>query len=142
TDSQVTSDQASETAARPAGPVAGIDSAGTDTSVRPGGDFDAYANGGWRATTEIPADRASTGIFLQVFNKAEQRTAELVQSIIDGDPQPGSDERRIADYYAAFMDTDTIEERGLEPVQPQLDAIAAIDDRTALAAYLGEHLRA
>jgi len=142
TDSQAATDQAPDIAATPAEPVIGIDIAGMDTSVQPGDDFEAYANGGWRETTEIPADRASTGIFLQVFNKAEQRTAELVQSIIDGDPQPGSDERRIADYYAAFMDTDTIEERGLEPVQPQLDAIAAIDDRTALAAYLGEHLRA
>src|SRR5690606_86952 len=142
TDQQATTDQAAQTAPRPAEPVIGIDLAGMDTSVQPGDDFEAYANGGWRNTTEIPADRASTGIFLQVFNTAEQRTAELVQSIIDGDPQPGSDERRIADYYAAFMDTDTIDPRGLEPVQPRLDALAAIDDRTALAAYLGEHLRA
>src|SRR5690606_21166405 len=133
TDSQATSDQASETAARPADPAIGIDLAGMDTSVQPGGGVEAYANGRWRRATQRAAGRASTGIFLQVFNKAEQRTAELVQSIVDGDPQPGTDERRIADYYAAFMDTETIEQRGLEPVQPQLDAIAAIDDRTALA---------
>jgi putative endopeptidase len=123
-------------------PVIGIDIAGMDTAVKPGDDFEAYANGGWRETTEIPADRASTGIFLQVFEKAEKRTADLVQAIIDSDPQPGSDERRIADYYTAFMDTGTIEQRGLEPLQPQLDAIGAIDDRTALAKYLGDHLRA
>jgi putative endopeptidase len=125
-----------------AAPVIGIDIAGMDTAVKPGDDFEAYANGGWRETTEIPADRASTGIFLQVFEKAEKRTADLVQAIIDSDPQPGSDERRIADYYTAFMDTATIEQRGLEPLQPQLDAIGAIDDRTALAKYLGDHLRA
>ena len=125
-----------------AAPAIGIDIAGMDTAVKPGDDFEAYANGGWRETTEIPADRASTGIFLQVFEKAEKRTADLVQSIIDGDPQPGSDERRIADYYTAFMDTATIEQRGLEPLQPQLDAIEAIGDRTALASYLGDHLRA
>src|SRR5690606_31535752 len=139
---QATSDQASDTAARPAEPVIGIDLAGMDTSVQPGDDFEAYANGGWRETTEIPADRASTGIFLHVLNKAEQRTAELVQSIIDGDPPPGSDARRIADHYAAFMDTDTIEARRLEPAQPHRRATAAACVRPSPAARLGAHLRA
>ena len=67
-------------ATAPAAPVIGIDLAGIDKSVQPGDDFDQYANGTWRANAEIPADRSSTGIFLQVFQKAEQRTADLVAS--------------------------------------------------------------
>jgi putative endopeptidase len=141
-DSETTASAAPPPIEAPARPTAGIDVAGMDTSVKPGDDFEAYANGGWRKTAEIPADRSSTGMFLQVFNKAEKRTADLVQAIIDSDPLPGTDERRIADYYAAFMDTDAIEQRGLAPLQPQLDTISAIDDRTAFAQYLGEHLRA
>src|SRR5690606_25965822 len=65
--------------AAPAAPVIGIDLAGLDKTVQPGDDFEQYANGGWRNATEIPADRSSTGMFLKVFEKAEQRTAELVQ---------------------------------------------------------------
>jgi len=126
----------------PAQPVIGIDLAGLDKSVQPGDDFDEYANGGWRKATEIPADRSSTGIFLQVFQKAEQRLADLVKSIAESNPAAGTDERRIADYYAAFLDTDTIEQRGLAPVQPELDAIAAIGDKAAFATWLGQNLRA
>jgi putative endopeptidase len=65
-----------------------------------------------------------------------------VKGIIDAKPAAGTDERRIADYYAAFMDTATIEQRGLAPVQPELDAIAAVNDKAAFATYLGQNLRA
>jgi putative endopeptidase len=142
-----TADQAAQPATPPAAtapaqPVIGIDVAGMDKSVQPGDDFNEYANGGWLKTAEIPADRSSTGIFLQVFQKAEQRQADLVKSIIDAKPAAGTDERRIADYYTAFMDTATIEQRGLAPVQPELDAIAAVNDKAAFATYLGQGLRA
>src|SRR3546814_5934470 len=91
-------------ATAPAAPVIGIDLAGMDKSVQPGDDFNGYANGGWLKTAVIPDDRSSTGIFLQVFQKAEQRNAALVKEIAASNPAAGSDARRIADYYAALMD--------------------------------------
>jgi len=130
------------TASAPVAPTIGIDLAGIDKSVQPGDDFEAHANGTWRRTVEIPADRSSTGVFLTVFEKAEQRNKELVQALAAGDPPAGSDERRIADYYLAFMDEAGIEARGLEPLQPELDRIAAIDDAEELARVLGDGLRA
>ncbi|HOZ24244.1 MAG TPA: hypothetical protein PLI83_05600, partial [Thermomonas sp.] len=63
-----------------AGTGLGIDLAGMDKAVQPGDDFDAYANGTWAKTTEIPADRSSTGTFLKVLELAEKRNAELVQA--------------------------------------------------------------
>jgi putative endopeptidase len=125
----------------PRGP-SGIDLAGIDHSIRPGNDFDGYANGNWRKTAVIPADRSSTGVFLQVFQKAEKRNAELIKTIAASKAPAGSSQRKIADYYAAFMDTAGIEKRGLAPLQPQLSAIAAITTKAALAAQLGGELRA
>jgi len=126
----------------PVAPAIGIDLAGIDKSVQPGDDFDEYANGNWRKTAVIPDDRSSTGVFYEVFRKAEQRNRELVQGIAAANPAAGTDERRIADYYAAFMDEAAIEAHGLAPVQPELDAIQAIGDKAALATYLGQGLRA
>lgn len=54
----------------PAELSSGIDVVGMDRSVKPGNDFEAYANGGWRRTAVIPDDRSSTGVFLTVFEKA------------------------------------------------------------------------
>ena len=124
------------------GTAIGIDVAGIDKAVQPGDDFDSYANGGWRAKTEIPADRSSTGIFLQVFNVAEGRNAALIAEAAKANAAAGTDQRRIADYYTAFLDTAGIEQRGLAPIRPELDAIAAIADKPALARALGADLRA
>lgn len=54
----------------------------------------------------------------------------------------GSDERRIGDYYASYMDEKAIEAKGLAPLKDHLAAIAAIGDKRELAAHIGEGLRA
>ena len=120
----------------------GVDLAGIDHSLKPGDDFDGYANGTWRKTAVIPADRASTGIFLQVFEKAEQRNAELIKAAAANKAPTGSNERKIADYYAAYMDQASIDAHGLRPLRPQLRRIDAIRTRSDLASVLGSQLRA
>ncbi|WNL47163.1 M13 family metallopeptidase [Dyella sp. BiH032] len=122
--------------------AAGVDLAGIDKAVKPGDDFDGYANGNWKKTAQIPADRASTGIFLQVFEKAEKRNAELIRDVGKNHPKAGSNERKIGDYYAAFMDEAAIEKNGLNPLKPELAKIDAIKDKASLSAVLGGTLRA
>jgi putative endopeptidase len=120
----------------------GINLAFRNASAKPGDDFDEYANGSWRKTTEIPPDRSSTGVGYEVFKKAEQRNADLVKEAGAGNPAPNSPQRLIADYYKAFMDEAGIEKRGLAPVAQSLSHIQAIKSKTELARALGQHLRA
>ena len=134
--------EAAAPAAPAAKPTSGVDLSAVDKAVAPGDDFYAYANGSWQKATEIPADRASTGVFYTVFEKAEKRLSNLVQGLEKSNPAAGSDARRIADYYAAWMDEAGIEARGLAPLQPKLDAVEAISDGASLSSYLGSTLRA
>ena len=120
----------------------GVNPGFRDLKVKPGDDFEEYANGAWRKSTEIPADRSSTGVNFEVFQKAEKRTAELVQQAGASKPAQGTSKRLIADYYAAYMDTAGIEKRGLDPLKEKLARIARIKTRTDLAQALGEDLRA
>ena len=120
----------------------GVDLTAVDKSVTPGDDFDAYANGAWRAQTEIPADRSSTGVFFDVFEKTEGQNRALIDAALIAKAAPGTDQRRIADYYTAYNDTDAIERRGLAPIQPSLARIAALKDKRQLATMLGANLRA
>ena len=120
----------------------GVDLAGIDRSVQPGDGFDQYANGAWRAATPIPPDRSSIGAFLTAALLVEQRNNEIITGAARGNPAPGTNERRIADYYAAYLDRATIDRRGTEPLQPHLARIAAISDRRALSAALGASMRA
>ncbi|HEU4959960.1 MAG TPA: M13 family metallopeptidase [Sphingomonas sp.] len=124
------------------GTESGIDLAGLDKAVKPGDNFDEYANGGWRAKTEIPADRSSTGVFLEVFNKAEANNRAIIDAALKSDAAAGTDQRKIADYYRAYMDTNGIEQRGLAPLKGELDAIAGLKDKTELVRMLGADMRA
>ena len=126
----------------PPGKAIGIDLALRDLAVKPGDDFEAYANGTWRKKTEIPADRSSTGVDFEVFQKAEKRNADLIREAGTGKPAPGTPQRMIADYYAAYMDTASIEKRGLDPLKERLAKIAEIKSKTYLARALGQQLRA
>lgn len=125
-----------------AGTGVGVDLVGLDKQVKPGDDFEEYANGGWRAKTEIPADRVITGMFLDVFNKAEANNKAIIDAALKADAATGTDQRRIADWYKAYTDTAGIEARGLTPLKPVLDAIAALKDKHALSAMLGGNVRA
>ena len=120
----------------------GVNLALRDLAVKPGDDFEEYANGAWRKTTEIPADRSSTGVGFEVFQKAEKRNADLVREAGAGKPAAGTPQRMIADYYAAYMDEAGIEKRGLAPLKERLAKIAGIKSKTDLARALGQDLRA
>ncbi|MEA3031956.1 MAG: putative endopeptidase [Sphingomonadales bacterium] len=134
---------AAAAAAQPAGPAAvGVDVAGIDKAAQPGDGFDLYANGGWRARTEIPADRASIGSFLTAALLVEQRNIAIITGAGRDHPAPGSNARKIADYYAAWLDRAAIDARGPAPLRPLLARIEAISDRRALSAALGASMRA
>jgi putative endopeptidase len=119
----------------------GIDLAGMDHSVKPGDDFFSYANGTWVKNTQIPADRAGTGPTQDLEDLTAQRTADLIRNMANNHPAAGSNDRKIADYYAAFMDEATIEKRGLAPLKAELDRIDAIKTRDDLARVMGSELR-
>ncbi|HZZ67555.1 MAG TPA: M13 family metallopeptidase [Phenylobacterium sp.] len=119
---------------------AGLDLAGMDRNVKPGDDFFAYANGHWLATTEIPADRSSWGVGAELTELTTARTQALIQGAAKA--KPGTEARKIGDYYLAYLDEKKIEALGLKPLQPTLVRIAAVKDKTALAAEFGRELRA
>ncbi len=104
----------------------GIDLSNVDAGARPQDDLFGHVNGRWLADYEIPADRATDGAFRSLFDRAEDQVRDLITEVSDNASAPGTDEQRIGDLYASFLDEDTVEQRG---VQPLLDELAAIDAR-------------
>jgi len=119
-----------------------LDVAGMDPSVHSGDDFFRYANGGWLKTTEIPPDRSTLGSFSMLEEKVSERTVALMREAAASGKSAPPEAGRVGAYYAAFMDENSIEEKGLAPLRAELDAIAAIGDKAALATVLGSELRA
>jgi predicted metalloendopeptidase len=123
-------------------PTHGIDVAGMDRSVTPGDDFFRYANGGWLARTDIPADRSSWGVFNELADETTRLTRDLLEAAARSDAPPGSPRRQAGDYYATYLDERAIDAAGTQPLQQMLARVDAIQDKTTLARILGEDLRA
>ena len=120
----------------------GILPASMDTSVKPGDDFYNYANGAWMRDTEIPADRSNIGGFWIADQQTEKNLEALVAELEESEPEAGTDAERVKAYYDAFLNTATIDRLGMAPIQPDLQRIAAIRDKTGLARAIGGTIRA
>lgn len=135
-----------QTSAAPAASQAdtpiGINLAAMSPKVKPGDDFYTYANGEWMKTTEIPADRSSTGAFLVAFQETEKHKTSLIADLVKAEHAAGSDDARIADFYKAYTNTAAIDAAGMKPMEADLASYQAIADKHALSAALGANLRA
>jgi len=120
----------------------GIVVANLDTSVKPGDDFFEYANGAWIKRTEIPPDRANVNVFSVLTDLTNKRTVGLIEEVAKANAPAGSGKRKIGHLYNSYMDEAGIEAKGLAPLRPHLEAIAALRDKRELARALGESLRA
>lgn len=124
-----------------AGTALGINAGSMDRTIKPGDDFNLFANGSWLKSVEIPADRSDTGSHYVAFKETERQQNELLSAILKSDPAPSSNEARIKDYHSAYMDQAGIDAAGLAPVQADLARFAAISDRAQLSKVLGEQIR-
>ena len=120
----------------------GIAVASMDRSVKPGDDFYLYANGDWIKRAVIPPDRAGVDVWTKLDDQSNKRTADLIAEIAKSNPPAGSGTRKVADLYNSYMDETGIEAKGMSPLKPHLEALAAIHDKKELARALGESLRA
>jgi endothelin-converting enzyme/putative endopeptidase len=114
--------------------TSGIELANMDTTVRPQDDFFRYVNGTWLATTEIPADRTYTGVFMDLRDQAREDVNAIIEEVAARtDLEPGSDEQKVADLYNSFMDTERLDALGMEPLEADLAKIDAVTDKNELA---------
>jgi putative endopeptidase len=115
----------------------GIHPEDMDPTCKPCTDFWQYVNGGWHSKNPIPPDKASWGPFTILADANRERIRTLLDAAsADSHTAPGSDARRMGDYYAACVDTAAIDARGIAPLQPDFERIAAIHTRADLMAVL------
>lgn len=115
----------------------GIDLSYVDADARPQDDLFGYVNGRWLTEYQMPGDRATDGAFRSLYDRAEEHVRDLITEAAASNAAQGSDEQRIGDLYASFMDEQTVAARGMQPLLDELTAIDAADSPDALAAVLG-----
>jgi putative endopeptidase len=118
--------------------TAGIDISGLSSAVRPQDDLYRYANGPWLEQHEIPADKAIYGAFHALSDTSEQDVRAIVEKAVAANHPDGSEPRKVADLYTSFMDEETIERLGAEPIADQLALVRSVEDLPGLVSALGE----
>ncbi len=115
----------------------GIDLRYVDDAARPQDDLFGHVNGRWLDDYEIPADRATDGAFRLLADRAEEQVRDLITEAAATDSPGGSDQQRIGDLYASFMDTDAVATIGVQPLLDELATVDAAPTADALAVVLG-----
>ncbi|MFL6090472.1 MAG: M13 family metallopeptidase [Aeromicrobium sp.] len=112
-----------------------LDTAAFDPDIRPQDDLFRHVNGPWLRTAEIPADRATAGAFMTLFDAAELKVRAIIEAC-QSDPTSG-EERKIGDLYASFMDEDRVEALGASPLADDLGRVEDVTDIASLVRILG-----
>ena len=94
-------------------------------------------NGRWLAEYTIPGDRATDGAFRALYDRAEEQVRTLITEAADRRGADGTDERRIGDLYASFLDDNAVRSRGVQPLLEELSAIDTAAGPDDLAAVIG-----
>jgi len=118
-------------------PTSGLDLPGFDPKVRVQDDLFRAANGNWLGTTEIPADKAEYGTFIQLRDLSDKQVRAIVDELATTKPPAGSVAQKVGAFYAGFLDTTAIDKAGLAPLRATLAEIDAIKTPRQFAQWQG-----
>ncbi len=115
----------------------GLDLSGFDRSVRPQDDLYSFAGGRWLASTRIPADLSNYGVFTELHESAQEQLHRILEQTLRAHAAPGTDQRKLADFYASVLNCARIEALGLAPLAVELARVEAIASVAELVRHIG-----
>ena len=114
---------------------------GINPSITPGDNFFNHVNKTWMDNAVIADDQVGVGAY-RFLNIPQQELLKTILEEVSQENHPkGSIEQKVGDFYASGMDTISINQRGIQPIQPILDRIEAINDMASLTEFVARQLQ-
>lgn len=107
-----------------------------DQQFNPAEDFYHYANNGWLQKYPLPDDESRYGSFDQLGKETSKKVQTLLEDLAAKTHEQGSIEQKIGDFYAMGMNTELIEQQGIDPIKPGFDRISAISNMEDVQAQI------
>ncbi|WP_068774128.1 M13-type metalloendopeptidase [Paenibacillus sp. FJAT-26967] len=92
-------------------------------------DFYESINKGWLNKSTIPAGEIMGGGFSELSLQNDEKIAKIIKELTGKQFAEGTKEQKLADFYAAALDTESRNKQGLEPLQKY---VASIDGAKTL----------
>jgi len=118
-------------------PGPAFDTSSIDASADPCTDFYKFACGKFATNHPIPSDQSGVDQFYVLYNVNTEELNGILNKYSTATASRTPNEQKIGDYYAACMNTDLINKKGLAPIQPLLDEIDRVS-KPGLAYLDGE----
>ena len=95
-----------------------------------------YASGTWYDNYELPADKTRYGAFTGLAERSEEQVKNIIDGLLEKESL-NKEEQLVHDFFVAYMDTDTINEKGLSPISDVLSTIENMSTKKDLTEVFG-----
>ena len=109
-----------------------------DTTAVAGDDFYQYACGGWMKNNPLTGEYSRFGTFDKLAEDNKEQLRTLITGIAEKDNEPGTVAQKIGDLYNMAMDSVARNERGMEPIRPVMERIAALKSNKEVMPLVAE----
>lgn len=109
-----------------------------DKSIRPQDDFFLFSNGTWVKENPVPASESRWGSFNELDKSNKVKLTAILTEATKNTDKKGSQNQLLGDYYTSFISMEIRNQRGLSPIQAELDKIKNIKSRQEIVSIIAE----